>query len=159
MIKNAIIAILLLFIVKLCTTNKTTVKTITNTKTSIVYTSKRDSVKLDTSKYKKVLVYKDNPTKILTDTLYIKDSTKYKSVKSYKDTISNKEIDIYSNSLIDGELLSGQISYRLKIKEIIKTKTIEYPRTYRSGLYIFTETNLENLSLGMQYNREGKWFV
>ncbi len=130
-----------------------------------VWQTKIDTFKVQTIKYKTVYVHKNDLTKIVTDTVYIKDTTNYIAAKMYRDTLSNKDIDIYSYDVVDGKLLDSGLSYSLKVpREITVTKTIEHPKTYRSGLYLFSEVGgnpqtFDNLSFGLQYNRKGQWFA
>lgn len=130
-----------------------------------IWQTKTDTFKIQTTKYQKVYVYKNEETKIVKDTLFLKDTSNYIAAKAYRDTLTNKDIDLYSYNLVQGKLLDSQLSYKLKVpKEIRTTKTIEYPKTYRSGLYLFSEVGgnpqtFNNLSVGLQYNQKGKWFV
>lgn len=130
-----------------------------------VWQTKVDTFKVQTIKYEKVYVYKNNVTKVVKDTVFIKDTTNYIGAKIYRDTLKNTDLEIYSYDLVRGKLLDSQLSYKLKVpKEITITKTIEHPKTYRSGLYLFSEfggnkQTFDNLSLGLQYNRKGKWFA
>ncbi|WP_299105559.1 hypothetical protein [uncultured Tenacibaculum sp.] len=130
-----------------------------------VWQTKIDTFKVQTVKYKKVYVHKNDVTKIIKDTIFIKDTTNYIAAKIYRDTLNNTDVEIYSYDLVKGKLLDSQISYKLKVpREITVTKTIEYPKTYRSGLYLFSEVGgnvqtFDNLSFGLQYNRKGKWFA
>lgn len=130
-----------------------------------VWQTKIDTFKVQTIRYKKVYVHKNNVKEVLRDILLLKDTTNYITAREYKDTLSNSDIDIYTHNLVKGTLLDSQLSYKLKIpREITITKTIEHPKTYRSGLYLFTEIGgnpqtFDNLSFGLQYNRKGKWFA
>lgn len=93
-----------------------------------VWQTKTDTVSLQTIKYKKVFVYKDNPTKILKDTVFVKQTNQILEAKEYRDTLQSNEIDIYSYSLSTGDLLKNEITYKLKVpKEIITTKTFKPP--------------------------------
>lgn len=144
--------------------NSVQIPTITIIKDT-VWQTKVDTFKVQTIKYEKVYVHKNDITAIVKDTIFIKDTTNYLAAKIYKDTLTNTDIDIYSYNLVNGELLNSQLSYKLKVpKEITITKTIEHPKTYRSGLYLFSEVGgntktFNNVSFGLQYNRKGKWFV
>lgn len=130
-----------------------------------VWQTKVDTFKVQTVKYKKVYVHKNDVTNIVKDTIFIKDTTNYVAAKIYRDTLKNTDIEIYNYNLVQGKLLNSQLSYKLKVpREITITKTIEHPKTYRSGLYLFTEIGgntqtFNNLSFGLQYNRKGKWFA
>ncbi len=150
--------------IKGCTTPKSNApKTIVVRDT--IWKTKIDTFKIQTIKYEKVYVSKNNKTKIVRDTLFLKDPTQFIAAKVYRDTLQNEELEMYSYNLVKGELLDSSLSYKLKVpKEILITKTIEYPKTFRSGLYLFSEIGgntktFDNLSLGMQYNRKGEWFV
>lgn len=130
-----------------------------------VWQTKIDTFKVQTIRYKKVYVHKNDVTKIVKDTIFIKDTANYVAAKIYRDTLKNTDIEIYNYDLVKGKLLDSQLSYKLKVpREITITKTIEYPKTYRSGLYLFSEIGgnpqtFNNLSFGLQYNRKGKWFA
>ena len=130
-----------------------------------IWQTKIDTLKIQTVKYKKVYVHKNDVTKIIKDTIFIKDTTNFIASKIYRDTLNNTDVEIYSYDLVKGKLLDSQLSYKLKVpREITITKTIEHPKTYRSGLYLFSEVGgnaqkFDNLSLGLQYNRKGKWFA
>lgn len=128
-----------------------------------IYQTKIDTFKVQTTKYEKVYVNKYN-YETIKDTIYI-DTLNTIAAKVYKDTLTNNDIDIYSYNLVDGRLLNSRLSYKLKVpKQITITKTIEHPKTYRSGLYLFSEVGgntdaFSNASLGLQYNRKGDWFA
>ena len=130
-----------------------------------VWQTKIDTFKVQTIKYQKVYVHKNDVTNVVKDTIFIKDTTDYVAAKIYRDTLKNTDIEIYKYDLVQGKLLDSQLSYKLKVpREITITKTIEHPKTYRSGLYLFTEIGgnpqtFDNLSFGLQYNRKGKWFA
>lgn len=130
-----------------------------------VWQTKVDTFKVQTIKYLKVYVHKNDITNVVKDTIFIKDTTNYVAAKIYRDTLKNTDIEIYKYDLVQGKMLDSQLSYKLKVpREITITKTIEHPKTYRSGLYLFTEMGgkpqtFDNLSFGLQYNRKGKWFA
>ncbi|SEE02018.1 hypothetical protein SAMN04487765_1126 [Tenacibaculum sp. MAR_2010_89] len=130
-----------------------------------IWQPKIDTFKVQTIKYKKVYVHKKDITKIIKDTIFIKDTINFITAKIYRDTLNNADLEIYSYDLVKGKLLDSQLSYKLKVpREITITKTIEHPKTYRSGLYLFSEVGgntqrFDNLSLGLQYNRKGRWFA
>jgi hypothetical protein len=130
-----------------------------------IWQIKTDTFKVQTTAYKTVYVAKDNVSKVVENLPKKVDSAQFVKAKVYKDTLSNDDIDIYTYSLLEGNLLDSKLSYKLKVpREITTTKTITHPKTYRSGLYIFSELGgnqeqFDNISLGLQYNRKGKWFV
>lgn len=130
-----------------------------------IWQTKVDTFTVQTVTYKKVFVHKDKPTVLIKDTIYIKDTTQVIPARIYRDTLHRKDIDIYSYNLVNGFLLDSKVTYKLKVpKEITVTKTITHPKTYRSGLYVFSEIGgnakkFDNLSLGLQYNRKGNWFI
>ena len=130
-----------------------------------VWQTKIDTFNIQTVKYQKVYVHKNDVKEIIRDTVLLKDTTHFKAAKIYRDTLSNNDLELYSYHLVQGKLLDSQLSYKLKVpKTITVTKTIEHPKTYRSGLYLFTEVGgnpqtFDNLSVGLQYNRKGKWFA
>lgn len=130
-----------------------------------IWQTKTDTFKIQTTHYKTVYVDTLDVTKIIETKTVDSKPQGFARAKVYQDTLSNDDIDIFSYSLVEGSLLDNQLYYKLKVpREITTTKTIEYPKTYRSGLYLFSEiggnqNQFDNLSLGLQYNRKGKWFV
>ena len=130
-----------------------------------IWQTKTDTFKVQTTQYKTVYVDTTDVTKLFEVKEEGTIPIGFTKARTYQDTLSNDDIDIFSYSLIDGSLLDSQLSYKLKVpREITTTKTIEYPKTYRSGLYLFSEIGgnqdqFNNISLGLQYNRKGKWFV
>ena len=130
-----------------------------------IWQTRVDTFKVQTLRYKTVYVNNEDIADIIEMPSETRTPEQYSEAREYKDTLSNEDIDIYSYNLLKGELLQSELSYKLKVpREITVTKTIEYPKTYRSGLYLFSEvggnTNtFDNLSLGLQYNRKGQWFV
>lgn len=131
-----------------------------------VWQTKTDTFKLQTVAYKTVYVDRKDLKTIIEDTTSRDTITDdYIKAKVYRDTLVNEDIEIFSYNLVEGQLLDSELSYNLKVpREITTTKTIEYPKTYRSGLYVFGEVGgnlntFNNTSLGLQYNRKGKWFV
>lgn len=130
-----------------------------------VWQTKIDTFKVQTVKYKTVYVNKKDVSNIVETKADIKGLSLYEEARVYKDTLSNDDIDIYSYNLLSGNLLDSQLSYKLKVpREITVTKVIEHPKTFRSGLYAFSEiggntSSLNNISVGLQYNRKGRWFA
>lgn len=131
-----------------------------------VWQTQVDTFKIQTTNYKTVYVDTTNVSEIIEDKIEKSMIPQdFVEASAYRDTLSNDDIEIFSYSLVEGKLLDSELSYQLKVpREITTTKTIEYPKTYRSGLYLFSEvggnpTKFDNISLGMQYNRKGKWFV
>lgn len=133
--------------------------------TDTIWQTKTDTFKVQTTVYKTVYADKKDVSNVFESLPKRTDASQFLKAKIYKDTLSNSDIDIYSYNLLDGNLLDSKLSYKLKIpREITVTKTIEYPKSYRSGIYVFSEfggniNTFNNLSLGIQYNRKGKWFV
>ena len=156
--------ILLTLLPKRCSNEPKTEPKITIVRDT-VWQTKIDTFKVQTTEFKTVYVAKNNPTKVIHDTIVIKDTAEFIKAKIYRDTLQNDDIELYSYNLVDGNLLDSQLSYKLKVpKEITITKTIEHPKQFRSGLYFFSEIGgniqqFNNLSFGLQYNRKGKWFV
>ncbi len=130
-----------------------------------VWQTRVDTFEVQTLKYKTVYVDKEDVTKIAENLSKPVDTAIQNEAKVYRDTLRNDDIDIISYNLVEGRLLDSNISYELKVpREITITKTIEHPKTYRSGLFLFSEAGgnsnrFDNLSLGFQYNRKGKWFI
>lgn len=75
-----------------------------------VWQTKIDTFKVQTIKYKKVYVHKNDVTKIVKDTIFIKDTTNYVAAKIYRDTLKNTDIEIYRYDLVQGKLLDSQLS-------------------------------------------------
>ncbi|MFD2562810.1 hypothetical protein [Aquimarina rubra] len=136
-----------------------------------IYQTKIDTFYIQTGKYKTVyvpkIIVKTNPKIMVKDKREVSNGEKhlFEEAREYLDTLQNEDIEIYSYSLLKGKLLNSSLAYKLKVpREIHITKTIEHPPTYRSGLYGFGEVGgnqkqFNNISLGLQYNRKGKWFV
>lgn len=130
-----------------------------------VWQIKTDTFKLQTVRYKTVYVHEDDVKNVVDNVETLQNPSEYNKAKVYQDTLSNDDIDIYSYNLLNGNLLDSKVSYKLKVpREITITKTIEQPKTYKRGLYVFSEVGgnkntLDNLSLGIQYNRKGNWFA
>ncbi|WP_235989250.1 hypothetical protein [Psychroserpens algicola] len=150
-----------------CSTTTSSVKQspITTIVRDTIWQTKVDTFKVQTLRYQTVYVHKDDTATIAEILPQKSDTTAFIKAKVYKDTLHHDDIDIFSYNLIEGQLLDSEISYKLKVpREITTTKTIEYPKTYRSGLYLFSEIGghqnaFNNISLGLQYNRKGKWLV
>ncbi|WP_299332917.1 hypothetical protein [uncultured Psychroserpens sp.] len=130
-----------------------------------IWQTKVDTFKVQTLKYQTVYVNRDEVSERYQTLPKTKDSTNYLKAKVYRDTLRHDDMDIFSYNLVEGNLLESELSYKLKVpREITVTKTIEYPKTYRSGLFLFSEiggnqSKFDNISLGLQYHRKGKWFV
>ena len=83
-------------------------------------------------------------------------------LKEYKDTLSNKEITIFSTILTDGKIYQSDIKYELKYPVIEKTLTPK--RKNKSGLFLYSgiggsKTQFDNLEIGLQYIHQNKWLV
>lgn len=130
-----------------------------------IWQTKTDTFTIQTVRYKTVYVNADNPLQKVDATTAKAMPEHYTAAKAYTDTLSNDDIDIFSYNLVQGTLLDSKLSYTLKVpRQVTVTNTIRHPKTYRSGLYLFSEiggnqTQFNNLSLGLQYNRKGKWFA
>lgn len=130
-----------------------------------IWQTKIDTFKIQTTAYKTVYVDTTNVANMIENPIENNPPSHHIEAKQYRDTLSNEDIDIYSYSLLEGRLLDAELSYKLKVpREITTTKTIEHPKTFRSGLYLFGEVGgntqtFDNISLGLQYNRKGKWFA
>ena len=161
----ALMLLALNFISKQCTKSKDIEPPKITVVRDTVWQTKTDTFTLQTTAYKTVYVHPENVDDIVEDTSKVLNFDTYKEARVYRDTLVNEDIELFSYNLVEGQLLDSKLTYNLKIpREITITKTIEYPKTYRSGLYMFSEfggnTNqVNNLSLGLQYNRKGKWFV
>ncbi len=136
-----------------------------------IWQTKVDTFRVQTEKFKTVYVpLADNAQEreiIVREEREVMKQEKhlFQEAREYRDTLQNENVEIYSYGLIKGELLKANLSYKLKVpREISTTKIIEYPSRYRSGLYAFGEAGgnqqqFDNISIGLQYNRKGKWFV
>jgi len=129
-----------------------------------VWQTKIDTFKVQTEKYKTVYVPSDKYFGKGTEVVKSKESF-FREAREYRDTLQNEDIEIYSYSLVEGALLDANLSYKLKVpREINTTRIIEQTPKYRSRLYAFGEVGgnqqqFDNISLGLQYNRKGKWFM
>jgi hypothetical protein len=159
-----VLLILITALTKRCTPNTSEEPKITIVRDTI-WQTKTDTLTIQTTAYQKVYVAKNDLTKIIKDTIIIRDTTNYVPAKIYRDTIRNNDFDLYTYNLVQGILLDSQLEYKLKVpREITVTKTIEHPKTFRSGLYLFSEIGgntqqFNNFSIGLQYNRKGNWFI
>ncbi len=148
-----------------CGSQQTSSEPVVTVVRDTVWQTKTDTFEVQTTRYQTVYVRPEAPSQIIEDISTVKDSTQLTKARIYRDTLSNEDIDIYSYNLLDGTLLDSEIAYDLKVpREITVTKTIEHPKTFRSGLYLFGEVGgnpqqFDNISLGLQYNRKGNWFV
>ncbi len=133
-------------------------------KIDTIWRTKVDTFKVETTKYKKVYVYKKSPTTIVRDTTKV-DKNVAESARLYIDTLKNADIEIYSRNLVRGSLEKSVINYKLKVpKKIVVTKVLEPPKKEPSGLYLFSEiggnkSRFDNISFGVQYNNKTEWFV
>lgn len=159
-----VLLILMICITKKCIPERAQKPTITIVRDTI-WQTKIDTLTIQTTKYEKVYVAKNDVTKIIKDTVVVRDTANFVPAKIYRDTIRNNDFDVYTYNLVQGILLDSRLEYQLKVpREVTVTKTIEYPKTYRSGLYLFSEIGgntqqFNNFSIGLQYNRKGNWFV
>ena len=133
-----------------------------------IWQTKIDTLHIETTKFEKVYIPIANSNterKDFKKEITLDETAQFAAGKLYKDTLRTDDIDIFTYNLVDGTLIDSKFSYKLKVpREITITKTIEYPKTYRSGLYIFGEIGgnqrqFNNLSLGLQYQNKGKWFA
>ncbi len=87
-----------------------------------VWQTKIDTFKIQTTNYKTVYVDTTNISKIIEDiTNQQVIPEKYIEARTYRDTLSNDDIDIFSYSLVEGNLLDSQLSYKLKVPREITT--------------------------------------
>lgn len=115
---------------------------ITNSDTTIVYSS--DTIWAKDTLY----VYQKSPT--LTDSFYIyePDSTLCNYLREYQDTISDSNITIYTTDLVRGKLIESGLSYKLKVPikiiDSVKTtitNTIEPTYNVSAG-FILSKNNI-----------------
>lgn len=158
--------LLAFLILKSCNRKSIDKKPIITTVTDTIWQIKIDTFNLQTVQYKTVYVDRNHPEVVLKleETANLQKE-QLEEARLYQDTLKNDDIEIYSYNLLKGKLLSSKLSYKLKVpREIITTKTIQYPKTFKSGLYVFGELGgnkerFDNSSIGLQYNRKGNWFV
>lgn len=139
--------------------------------TDTVYQVKIDTFYLQTEKYKTVYIPKKIESTGINLNVKEKEALReegqvlFEEAREYRDTLLKDDLEIYSYNLLKGELLSSSLSYKLKVpREIKTTNIVEHPKMYKSGLYAFGEVGgnqrqFNNISLGLQYNRKGDWFV
>ena len=124
--------------------------------TDTIWQTKYDTLQLNTKQYETVY-----HTKI--DTVYQSIVLEHYPVKLYKDTLTADQITIYSNQLIDGTLIEGQLSYELHMPEIVKKVHIkERIKVKERRLYAFGElggnkASFTNISAGLLYTHRAKW--
>jgi len=129
-----------------------------------LWQQKTDTLKINTVHYKTVYVNPEDVAEVIRDTVTTIPPDAFETARVYEDTLRTEDIDIYSYSLTEGALLDSKLSYTLKVpREITITKTVEVPGQPRSGLFLFGELGgnaevLDNLSVGLQYQRKNKWF-
>lgn len=125
-------------------------------KTDTIWQTKYDTLKLNTKQFETVY-----HTKV--DTVYQSIVLERYPVKLYKDTLTTDQVTIFSNQLIDGTLIEGQLSYALHIPEIVKTVHVkERIKAKERRLYAFGElggnkTSFTNISAGLLYTHKAKW--
>jgi hypothetical protein len=133
-----------------------------------IWQTKFDTLHIETTKFEYVYipnVNSSNERKLFKETISLEEKELFTKGKLYQDTLQTDDIDIFTYNLVDGTLIDSKFSYKLKVpREITVTKTIEYPKTYKSGLYVFGEIGgnkqqFDNLSVGLQYQNKGKWFA
>jgi hypothetical protein len=133
-----------------------------------VWQTKIDTLHIETTRFEHVYIPTTNSNlerKNFKKEVTLEETAQFTAGKLYKDTLSTNDIDIFTYNLVDGTLIDSKFSYQLKVpREITITKTIEHPKTFRSGLYVFGEIGgnkqqFDNLSLGLQYQNKGKWFA
>lgn len=160
---GVLLAVFFTFFLKKCKT-ETPIKETIKIERDTIWKLKTDTFKIQTIEYQKVYVSPKDVSKIIADTVFIKAPEKYIPAKVYRDTLRSDEIEIYSKSLVKGELLDSGLKYQLKIPTETITKTITKQLPTKSKLYAFTEiggnvNSFSNVSLGLQYNRKGNWFI
>ncbi|WP_046743433.1 hypothetical protein [Kordia zhangzhouensis] len=133
-----------------------------------IWQTKIDTLRIETTKFETVYIpsitaNRDRTSfkKEITQT----EATMFTKGKLYKDTLHTEDVDIFTYNLVDGILLDSKLSYKLKVpKQVTITKTIEHPKTYKSGFFVFGEiggntSTFNNLSIGLHYQHQGKWFT
>ena len=83
-------------------------------------------------------------------------------LNEFKDTLSNREVTIFSTVLTDGKIYQSDIKYELKYPVI--EKTLSPNKKNKSGLFLYSgiggnKTQLDNLEIGLQYIHQNKWLV
>jgi len=127
-----------------------------------VWQTKWDTFNIENTVYETAYISR---SKSKNDLVVTVENNNTKPLKHYKDTLENRDLTIYSNQLVDGLRLDAGLTYKLKVpREVVTTKTIEYPKQYQSGLFLFTEVGghtagLENVKLGVLFSNKTDWFV
>lgn len=92
------------------------------------------------------------------------DTSIHHAVSSYKDSLSNDELTIYHESIVDGELLGSIIGYKLHVPKTIE-KTVEITKPYPAPVNAIFLTGglgtdfkqLSSLNLGLQFVSAQGW--
>lgn len=92
------------------------------------------------------------------------DTTKHSTAKVYKDSLEDENLTLYYHSMVQGELLTNNLDYRLKIPKQI-TKTIQIPKPYpvpTSALLLTTGiggniNQFSSLTVGLQFVSNKGW--
>ncbi len=104
------------------------------------------------------IIYIDSTKKYTTPTIVQRDEKGATPIHQYKDSLSDENLTIYYDALVQGELLQNQLDYQLKIpKQITKTVTIKQPIPVPSNTFLLTggvglsPTGLSSVLVGMQF--------
>ena len=137
---------------------KPVVKSEVIVKTDTIWTTKTDTFRMNTQTFKTVYIPKS-------DTVYQNLGLPRYPVKLYEDTLTSKDVTIYSQQYIDGELIDGILSYKLHVPKIVETIRVkEESKVIKSNLYAFGEIGgrslgPEEVSFGLLYTHRSKWMI
>ena len=90
-----------------------------------------------------------------TDSVFLIDTVfKHSYLKSYNDTIINKDGKFYTSHLVLGDLMSFNLLYDIETKEIITTVTKPYFKPYKYTIGIGYELHLQEPYINLAYNHK-----
>jgi len=84
--------------------------------------------------------------------------------QQYQDSLTDENLTLYYNTLVDGRLLQNDLNYKLKVPKRI-TKTIEVPKPYPqpvSGLFLTAGAGSDfkgrtSMTLGLDFVHRKGW--
>lgn len=111
-----------------------------------------------------IVVYIDSSkSKIVTTDI---DTNQHQQVQLYQDSIEDENMKFYYTSLVDGELLTNNFNYKLKIPKQI-TKTVEITKPFpvpANSFFLNTgvganSSGIASLALGLQFVSKKGWSI
>lgn len=92
------------------------------------------------------------------------DTFKHEKANMYKDSIEDKNLTLYYESTVKGQLLNNALDYKLKVPKLI-TKTIEIPKPYEVPVSAFflngglggNVNQFSSLTVGLQFVSAKAW--